>query len=47
MEANKTLNPIVPELFLRRRKVNISLVFKLQTYFKVNERHTLLFHGNS
>ena len=27
MESNKTLSPVVTELFLRRRKLNISLVF--------------------
>ena len=27
MESNKNLTPIVTELFLRRRKLNISLVF--------------------
>ena len=35
MESNKKLSPIVTELFLRRRKLNISLVSILQSYFKV------------
>ena len=37
MEANKKLSPIVTELFLRVRKLNISLVFISQPYFKVPE----------
>ena len=35
MESNKELSPIVAELFLRQRKLNISLVFISQSYFKV------------
>ena len=35
MNNNKKLNPIVTELFIRGRKVNISLVFTTQSYFKV------------
>ena len=35
MESNKQLSPIVTELFLRGRKLNISLVFMSQSYFKV------------
>ena len=31
MESNKILNPIVTELFLRGRKVNISLIFISQS----------------
>ena len=34
-EANKKLNPIVNELFLRGRKLNILLVFIPQSYFKM------------
>ena len=34
MEANKKLSPIVTDLFLRGRKLNISLVFILQSDFK-------------
>ena len=33
--SNKKLNPIVTELFLRGRKLNISLVFIMQSYFAV------------
>ena len=32
---NKNLNAIVNELFIRGRKLNISLVFITQAYFKV------------
>ena len=35
MESNKKLSPIVTELFLRGRKLSISLVFTSQSYFKV------------
>ena len=34
---NKKLNSIVTELFIRGRKINISLVFNTQSYFKVPE----------
>ena len=33
MLSNKKLNPIVTELFIRGRKLNISLVFISQFYF--------------
>ena len=33
MLSNKKLNPIVTELFIRVRKLNISLVFITQSYF--------------
>ena len=33
--SNKKLNPIVTELFIRCRKLNISLVFITQSYFAV------------
>ena len=33
--SNKKFNPIVIELFIRRRKLNISLVFIAQSYFGV------------
>ena len=45
MEANKKLYPIITELFLKGRKLNISLVFISQSDFKVpktkrlNETH--------
>ena len=35
MLSNKKLNPIVTELFTRGRKLNISLVFIIQSYFAV------------
>ena len=41
MESNKKLSPIVTELFLRGRKLNISLVFITQSYFKVAKTITL------
>ena len=34
-ESNKTLIPIVTELFLRGRKLNFLLIFILQSYLKV------------
>ena len=34
LESNKRLTPIVTELFLRGRKLNILLVFISQSYFK-------------
>ena len=33
---NKQLNPVVTELFIRGRKLNISIVFITQSYFKVS-----------
>ena len=35
MLCNKKLNPIVTDLFIRGRKLNISLVFITQSYFDV------------
>ena len=35
MISNKKLNPVVTELFIRGRKLNISIVFITQSYFKV------------
>ena len=35
MINNKRLNPIVTELFIRDKKLNISFVFITQSYFKV------------
>ena len=35
MRGNKKLNPIVTVLFIRRRKLNIYLVFIIQSYFVV------------
>ena len=37
IKANKKLSPIVTELFLRGRKLKISLTFISQTYFKVSK----------
>ena len=41
MKANKDLSPIVTELFLKERKLKISLVFTSQSYFKVVKTVTL------
>ena len=35
MINNKNLNPVVTEVFIRGRKLNISIVFITQSYFKV------------
>ena len=35
--SNKTFNPIVTELFIRERKLNISTVFITQSYFQLPE----------
>ena len=35
MINNNKLNPIVTELFIKGRKLNISIVFIMQSYFKV------------
>ena len=35
MINNKKLNPVVTELFIRGRKLNISIVFIPQSYFRV------------
>ena len=35
MIINKKLNPIITELFIRGTKLNISIVFITQSYFKV------------
>ena len=34
---NKKLNPVVTEFFIRSRKLNISIVFISQSYFKLPE----------
>ena len=45
---NKKLNPIISELFIKARKINISLVFITQFYFPVsknirlNSKHSLI-----
>ena len=41
MINNKKLNPVGTELFIRGRKLNISIIFISQSYFKV-----LTFHIN-
>ena len=35
MVINKKVNPIVTELFIRSGKLNISIVFLTQSYFKL------------
>ena len=35
MINNKKLNPVVTELFIRGRKLNVSIIFITQSYFKV------------
>ena len=37
MINDKKLNPIVTELFIRGSKLNISIVFVTQSYFKVTK----------
>ena len=37
MLSNKKLNSIVSESFIRGRKLNISLIFITQSYFKVQK----------
>ena len=41
MLSNKRINPIVTELFIRVRKLNISLVFIRQYYFAIPKNITL------
>ena len=41
MENKKKISPIVTEFFLRGRKLNISLVFRSKSYFKVPKTITL------
>ena len=41
MECNRKLSPIVTELLLRERKLNISFVFISQSYFKVSRTRRL------
>ena len=43
MLSNKNLNPIVTELFIRGRELNISLVFITQSYFAVLKNVRLLY----
>ena len=37
MLSNKKLNPVVTELFIRRRNLNICLIFMTQSYFAVSK----------
>ena len=37
MLSNKKLNPVVTELLIRGRELNISLVFIMQSYFAVSK----------
>ena len=39
MLSNNRTNPIVTELFIRGRKLNISLVFMTQSYFAVLRKY--------
>ena len=41
--SNKEYNPIVTELFIRGRKLNISLIFIMQFYFAVPKHIRLNF----
>ena len=44
MPTNKKLYPMVTELWIRERKLNISLVFVMQSYFAVPENIRLIEH---
>ena len=49
MLSNKKINPIITELFIRGRKLNISLAFITQSYFAVpknipNKQEHLIIH---
>ena len=41
MHNNKKLNPIEAELFIRGRKLNISLIFITQSYFAVSKNNRI------
>ena len=43
MIYNKKLNLVVTELFIRGKKLNISIVFITQIYFKVSKKVTKFF----
>ena len=47
MLSNKKLNPLVTELFIRGRKLNISLVFIIQSYFAVAKNIRIFCYENS
>ena len=44
MIHNKNLNSVVTELFIRGRKLNISLIFITQSYFKVLRTLEIIAH---
>ena len=47
METNKQLSPIVTEFFIKSRKLHISLVFILQSYFNVPRDLILIYNENT
>ena len=51
MLINKKLNPVVAELFIRGRKLNICLIFILHSYFSVPKNitkfNTLFYYEHS
>ena len=51
IKTNKKLSTIVTDIFLRGRKLKISLVFILKSYFQVpktiSKRHTIFYHENT
>ena len=47
MINNKKYNPLVTGLFIRGRKLNVSIVFITQSYFKVPKFCTHFYHENS
>ena len=49
MEVTKKFCPIATEFFIRGRKLDISFVFILHSYFKVPEDilNTTTFYGNT
>ena len=42
MISNKKRNSVVTELFIRGRKINVSLAFITQSYFKIPILHIFL-----
>ena len=44
MINNKKLDIVVTELFIRGRKLNISIAFITQSYFKVPKKLDLILH---
>ena len=44
MLSNGEFNPVVTELFLRVRKLNVSLVFITQSYFDVPKNLDYILH---